>query len=447
MAFLDAESPKAGCPKKPLVAPVVIREMTDSPTPALAAAKRQSWLSLRGWYMSGCLAVMFLASVWFWYASRPDLAMTTERGWQAYLEHDMDTVQRQMTIAERLDKNSGAARLLRGAFLLSTKDPELALKPLLDASQYPVLRPRALLLAARAYLDLHQFRAAEQLLSDCVREDPDAVEAHRLYAAMYYDLGANPLVIEHLEAVSRLDPTDARPLRVIGLMRKDFQDYTAAAAAYRAALNRPIDAPLAAEVRLELAQCLAELRKYEESLAALQPTDQMPEAIAVRMLCFRTLGRMDEARQQAELAREISDPPLSLTLELGNYWDAAGDLKQATLFFERAVQQDRLDFVPRYKLSTIYARQGRTADAAEQVRQMQKNRERYDRLHALQNQAMREPYNAAVRYEMGVAALALDRTEMARVWFTAAIGLDPEHHAARAALQALESRSTTPFEK
>jgi tetratricopeptide (TPR) repeat protein len=376
-------------------------------------------------------------SVGVWRAFRPSLKDVLERGWLAYQQKDTEGVQRQLVLATHMAKNSAEVKLLRGALLICTDKPDLALSPLRDAASQSELRSRAQLMASRAYLDLHQFSAAEQVLSERLREDSEDVEAHRLLAVMYYDLGANPAAIEHLEAVVRLAPTDARPLRLIGLMRKDFQDYTAAVQAYREALRRKSDGPLAEEVRLELAQCLAELRKYDESLAALTPDLQSPDALAVRLLSYRALGRQDEARQVAERAAQIANPSLNLVLELGTYWDAMGDLKQASSYYEKAVELDRLDFIPRYKLSTVYARMGRAAEAAEQLETMQINRKRYDRLHELQNQAMREPHNAVVRYEMGVASLELGRPEMAGVWFLGALSLDPQHQAARAAIQGL----------
>lgn len=400
-------------------------------------SQRRAWFNRANCIVVGCILTGAVVCLGVWCAFRPTLTTVVERGWQAYQIHDTDTVQRQLVIATQMAKDSMEVKLLRGALLISTEKPELALSPLRDAATHPELRSRALLLASRAYLDLHQFSAAEQVLSERLREDSEDVEAHRLLAVMYYDLGANPAAIEHLEAVVKLAPTDARPLRLIGLMRKDFQDYTAAVAAYEEALHRQPDGPLAEEVRLELAQCLAELRKYDESLAALTSDMQSPDAVSVRLLSYRALGRKEEARQLAEQAAQIPNPSLNLSLELGTYWDAMGDLKQASTWFEKAVEQDRLDFIPRYKLSTVYARMGRTAEASEQLEIMQKNRNRYDHLHELQNQAMREPRNAVVRYEMGVASMELGRPEMARVWFLGALSLDPQYQAARTALQAI----------
>lgn len=391
----------------------------------------------RLWICAGVLVAIVITGLWLWRHLNSNLDDIVDRGWQAYQAEDVDSVQRQMALAARIDKESGAARLLRGAFLLMTGEPELALVPLRDASREPKLRHRGLLLAARAYLNLHQVSAAEQLLTACQTEEPNEIEMHRLFAAMYYDLGVNPMAIEHLEAVARLAPTDARPLRMIGMMRKDFQDYTAAVAAYREALTRVVEGPLAAELRLELAQSLAELRQYEDALAALNQADQSPEAIAVRLLSTRALGRTEAARELALRASQIRNPPLSLILELGTFWDSVGDLRKASSAFELAVKKAPLDFIPRYKLSSIYARQGKKSEAAEQMEQMQINRQRYDRLHTLQNLAMHEPKNAAVRYDLGVASLAIGRPDLARVWFTGAISLDPDHQPTRLALKSL----------
>jgi len=415
------------------------RPATEIPLTLVATRRR----SVMRWVSVGVFTVLFAVAVAFgwWWTSRPDLVSVLEQGWQAYLRNDVDAIQRQMVSASKMSDQSSVARLLRGAFLLSTGEPNLALRPLLDASRDPALRSRSLVLAARAYLDLRQLNAAEQLLTECVTENPSDVEAQRLLAALYYDLGANPLAIQHLQEVARLAPTDARPLRLIALMRKDFQDYTAAAEAYREALRRTSTGPLAAEIRVELAQCLAELRQYEAALETLQPEDQSSEAIAVRLAALRALGRLAEARPLVDRAITSNDSSVALLVEFGNYFDATNDLTRASTYYEKAIQADPLDFVPRYKLSNVYARLGRKSDAEAQLEKMHENRKRYDRLHALQNKAMTEPQNANLRYEMGTAALELGRPELARVWFNAALGLDPEHQAARNALKSLDNPS------
>jgi len=378
------------------------------------------------WLLCGCTA-------------RPELNALVEQGWTAYQAHDIETLQAVMTTAFKRDKRAVEARFLRGLFLIRSGSPEAALVPLRDAARAVALRPRAVIAAAQAYYDLGQFHAVEQVLNDVLQQQPENIDAHRLLAALNYDLGINPRAIHHMETVARLDLDDPRPHRLIGLMRKDFQDYPAAVEAYRAALARKPQPGLAAEIRLELAQSLVEQREYAPALTALTADDQSPEALAVRMQCLDSLDRRAEAAPIVSAARALTAPPAVLCLALGDFYESGGEQSEAIAAYEQAAQVDPLDFIPRYKLSSAYARTGRDVDARRELETMQANRARYDRLHELQNKAMQHPEDADLRYRIGEAAAALGRTELAHAWYRAALGLDPTHAAAQAGLSQPEN--------
>src|SRR5436305_288056 len=75
--------------------------------------------------------------------------------------------------------------------------------------------------------------------------------------------------LPHLREVTRLDPADARPWRMMGLVRTNREEYEEAAEAYRESLKRDPHPPDEAEVRVELAVCLVKLRKEDEVLREL----------------------------------------------------------------------------------------------------------------------------------------------------------------------------------
>jgi hypothetical protein len=56
----------------------------------------------------------------------------------------------------------------------------------------------------------------------------------------------------------------------------------------------------------------------------------------------------------------------------------------------------------------------------------------FSRLHG---KAVANPADADLRYQLGVVANRLDKRELARSWFMAALALDPTHTHARQALQ------------
>lgn len=368
---------------------------------------------------------------------KPSLPELADRGWQAYLRTDMVRLNEIMADADRIDERSDEARFLRGLFLVRSGNPGVALIPLRGVMASPSLQTRVLVAAAQAYYDLRQFAAVKQVLETALQISQDDVEAHRLMAALYYDLGANPQAIHHLESVARLDPRDARPHRLIGLMRKDFQDYPAAVAAYREALSRQPAPELADEIRLELAQSLVEQRDHAAAIETLSDTDNTPEALAVRIRCHRALDQASQLVAAVAAARTVGDSPVVLLLELGDYLESKGDLEGAIECFERAVSLAPKDFIPRYKLAAGYTRTGREIDARRELDASQKNRQLYDQLHSLQNRAMEKPLDADLRFQIGQAAEALGRSDLARAWYSAALGLDPQHSLARSSLKLL----------
>lgn len=373
------------------------------------------------WLLCGCTAP-------------PELPGLVEEGWAAYQAQDVETLHSVMTAAIKRDKRSVEVRFLRGLFLIRSGSPEASLVPLRDATRSESLRPRAALAAAQAYYDLGQFQAVQQVLNDLLQQQPENIDAHRLLAALNYDLGINPRAIHHLETVARLDLQDPRPHRLIGLMRKDFQDYPAAVQAYQAALARKPQPALAAEIRLELAQSLLAQREYAAALTALAADDQTPDALTVRLQCFESLDRRAEAEAIVASARTLKAPPATLCLALGDFYESGGKQSEAIAAYEQAAKIDPLDFIPRYKLSSAYARAGRNNDAQRELEAMQANRARYDQLHELQNQAMEQTDDADLRYRIGEAAAALGRQELAEAWYRAALGLDPTHAGAQARL-------------
>jgi predicted Zn-dependent protease len=119
----------------------------------------------------------------------PELPVLVEDGWAAYQAQDTETLQSVMTAAIERDKRSVEVRFLRGLYLIRSGSPQASLVPLRDAARAESLRPRAALAAAQAYYDLGQFQAVQQVLNDVLQQQPENIDAHRLLAALYYDLG------------------------------------------------------------------------------------------------------------------------------------------------------------------------------------------------------------------------------------------------------------------
>jgi tetratricopeptide (TPR) repeat protein len=93
--------------------------------------------------------------------------------------------------------------------------------------------------------------------------------------------------------------------------------------------------------------------------------------------------------------------------------------------FSRAVVAHPKDYVARFKLARRRTGNNEEADKHAQVaEEIKRIREEFSKLHET---AAVEPTNADVRCRLGVLARELGRPYLARVWFRAALAIDPRH--------------------
>src|SRR5262249_4722758 len=135
------------------------------------------------------------------------------------------------------------------------------------------------------------------------------MDAHRGLAAVFYDLGATREAEEHLREVARLDPTDGRPHRLLGLIYKDMDQAEQAGDYYREGLPPNVRGSTGQAVRMELAEVLVRLSRYDEALEYIEGKEPTPgdvgKAVALRAECFWGQGRTAEARRLVEEAMNL----------------------------------------------------------------------------------------------------------------------------------------------
>ena len=115
----------------------------------------------------------------------------------------------------------------------------------------------------------------------------------------------------------------------------------------------------------------------------------------------------------------------------------SGDAASAADVLLKAVECHPKQWRPRYTLAMAYKRLDETEKSAAQLKIMKELRELRDRFTELHAQAIEDNKNADLRYQLGVVAAQLDEPLLAASWFDAAIAMDPDHQAARDALQEL----------
>ena len=359
----------------------------------------------------------------FWYQStKPDRLL--RRGQQALQEGNLDQAER---LATRLDARGykDHAHFLRCELSFRSHDYPRAVAEFNQIKDQGDLLVEASALCGRWFLlELHRPAEAERFLRFVISKKPDHVDAHRGLATIYYDQRAWVPAVLHLLKWAELDPQDGRAHRFMGLIYKDLDQPTPAVACYEEALRRQLAAPVAEEVKAELAECLVAQSHYERALGLLEScggrSDETSKLVALRAECLWGLGRSSEAQALLDHAlAEQSRAPELLRLRAKLYLHA-NNTDAAVPLLERAVGVDPNDYAARYQLAQAYQALDRPADAAEQRRLADRTKELLLQLTDLVKNASDNPWDADVRKRLAELCRKLDKPKLADMWQKAA---------------------------
>jgi tetratricopeptide (TPR) repeat protein len=287
-----------------------------------------------------------------------------------------------------------------------------------------LLRREATILIGKCLLDLNRTSEAEQAFAFVLAEDADQVEAHRGLAAIYYDQGALGKAVTHLQRVAVLDPLDGRPHRLMGLIFKEMEQYPQALAAYQEALERDLHGQSPATTRKELAETLVKLTRPADALEVLGQFDPEPQDFtAVQTLrgeCLWALGRHEEARAVLDHTLATQTPSGDLYRLRAKMHLEAGEPQAAATLLKRALALDRHDFASRYQLVLAYRQLGDATEAAEQQRLFDRSQKDFAELSRLNHEALKDPWDQAVRLDLAAVCDRLDKPKEAAMWRRAA---------------------------
>lgn len=347
-----------------------------------------------------------------------------------------------LAAAELLPPESGwepHRALLDGYLLLRRGRPGPALDVLIAARDHPDTKAWALCAAGEALYQLDRLGEAVQVLRQAVEVKPDLTEAHRWIAACYYDLGAMNQATHHLQIVSEQDPTDARSLRLLGLMFHDFEEWPRAVAAYRESLRRDPRQAAGPEIQFELAECLMRQREFEEALKILESVAPSAEVCALKAECYDGLRNAAAAEEQITAALQ-KDPGNIRALQL-KAQRRLNDARyaEAVEVLESAVRKHPAHWRFRFFLVQAYERLGDRESAQRELQQMQAWRKLHDRFAELHMEAIKKPFDAAVRLELAQIAEKIERPLLALSWYRATLGLDPANESAYRSVLRLEA--------
>lgn len=390
---------------------------------------RAGWSRL--WPVVAALACVGVVAAWG--ALRPRRAAPTAAP-AALLTSGWEAVDRQDATAARLAirglRAAGEpvrAALLEARLLVARGFAAAALDLLsgVDAAGDPATARLALLVRGETAWRMRMYPAAERDLAAVLAADPDAVDAHRLLGAMYYDAGVIPVAIRHLEETARLAPLDHRPSRLLGLIHNDYERYDEAIVHYRESLRRAPDQADRDDVLTELAACEVKLRRHREALETLdRVAEPGPEAAVLRAECLLAIGEPDRARAIVEgiLARAPDD--LGALVLAGTIRLEEGDAAGAVTSLERACAAHPSDYVARLRLAQALAGCGRDDEAARERAEAERIRATRRAFADLHQEAWDAPGDADVRRKLAAMARDLGRPDLERVWLEAAAAIE-----------------------
>jgi tetratricopeptide (TPR) repeat protein len=416
--------------------PVTVPQAVNSDT---SRSRRRGWrlvvlLSLLAVLVSG------LGAQWYWRSA----GQRFRRGLAAADRRDAEGIRRELPHWPRNAAYEPHRRFLAGALFLLDGQPEEALNELRFARDVPELHVRTMTLAGQSLYQLGQQAEALKPLSRALEADPNAIDAHRWIASSYYDLGAIHHALSHLDTIARLDARDPRPHRLMGLMHKDFEHYGEAITCYLESLKRDPRQSSANEIRLELAECQTKQREYKEALATLAEAPQEPAAWVLAAECHIGLTQGDDA--DPLIARALASEPdnLSARMLAATRSLEAGRVDESADHLRKAITRHPRDYTARFKLSQVYRRLGKITEADQELKVSEEIKALRDKFTKLHEQAANAPQDAELRYQLGLAAIQLDRPDLAVGWLRVALSLNPQHANAALALQRLTTPAPMP---
>jgi tetratricopeptide (TPR) repeat protein len=156
--------------------------------------------------------------------------------------------------------------------------------------------------------------------------------------------------------------------------------------------------------------------------------------------CF-ALGDPVQAKALAQKALE-SDPNQRLALlVLGKVALEERRHEDAVDLLSKGAAAAPNDYDLQYTLLTAWRAAHRAEEAEKQVAVVEKLRELREQFDSLAEEAAHEPYNADIRYQLGMLATRLEMPRIAESWLKAAVALNPNHRSAREALKRRDSAS------
>lgn len=231
-------------------------------------------------------------------------------------------------------------------------------------------------------------------------------------------------------------PDDWRPHLYRGNMYRLIQSSAGAAAEFSEALKVRPDLPQAQfglGGALMMESQFAEAVPHLEDFLRHKPND--PSALMCLANCQFSLNQLDAARATLDRLRAIREDDPAGCLLRGKLELAQDSADQALPWLRRAdrLAPKRADILT--NLASALRQLGKNTEAEQTERQLAEVGRQNVELENARMQILKEPADAALRFEAGRLCRDLGREDEARGWFQSVLALDPGHAAARRELE------------
>lgn len=271
------------------------------------------------------------------------------------------------------------------------------------------------------------FGLADLLIEEALSREEQREETLRSAIEIRYDLGRDEDVIDHVQELRVLAPTDPRPLLVLAYVYRDRGDWDHLVDAAREYVQlRPTDST---EARLMLIDALIRLGSAEEAriqfdiLAAEAPgIAESLTLLKARLLNIE--GQTDDALAIAEEILGKEPQNIEAMLLQGRILLAEAKFGDAVSTLEALARLDPANFEVHYLLGQAYSRSGQANVAQRELKLHQDLLNARKAIYRLERQAGRNPGDVAVRQELAKRYRELGVHPLADFWEQAAVSAE-----------------------
>ncbi|MFP6754031.1 MAG: tetratricopeptide repeat protein [Pirellulaceae bacterium] len=443
---MDNETPDAQTDEQPVIVEPLGEDAAELDVRAEAPEEQAAQSSSA--YIWIAISLLVVVSVFVLYMGGKDPLTPDDRfamAMQAIRDRNAPVVVTQTRMLDNQESGyEGKIHVLKGYISLYIDDFDAAgleLQKAID-SEDDEIKAAGFALAGELLHKTNSDDQAVRMLSNAIQIDPTYQNAHRLLGAIYFDLGLMTDAVQHLRQVALLAPDDSTPLRIMGLIHKDYEQYRPAINYYRESLKRDPFQPERENVLVELAESHIKLLQFKNALVTLDLALESPRVLGMKADCLRHGEKNDEAWTFLNRALEMDETQFDALLLKGILQLESKQLEEARKTLELAVNFYPRDYRCRYKLIEVYRELNETELVEKNLGIYVPLRAQRRRFSELNVEALQKPDDVDIRYELGFLADAVGKEKIAISWLKTALKMDPSHEKAAQLLQEIMIRQS-----